>query len=84
MAKTDKKVKLDFKTPVLVVDGNGIGPTTDKKGANIIFFQVRGEEGSDIKGDVVAAVRLDLRQMKDLRDSLDKALKDMTKVSKQN
>lgn len=81
MAKTDahiaKPVNLEFITPVLMTDGSGVGLTKNKKGANVIFFQVRSETATNINADVIAAVRLDITQMESLQKGLEQALTDI-------
>lgn len=65
---------LNFSVPIVASDGNVVVVTNEGL-VNLLFFQMRGQNGNELKADVVAAVRLHtLQELKNFRDAITETL----------
>lgn len=71
----NKPLALNFKEPIIAVDGQNV-TITEQGPVNLIFFQLRGESQEAVLADVVAAVRFHtLEELRNLQRLINDAIK---------
>ena len=71
----NKQLALNFKKPIVAVDGQNLS-ITEQGPVNLIFFQLRGETEEAIMADVVAAVRFHtLEELRNLQRLINDTIK---------
>ena len=76
---TQSNLELNYLTPTVISDGNGIFISNDGNIPTLTFFQMRRQEGDKVFADVVASVRLgDLEDLKNLQASIAETIRNHT------
>lgn len=78
-----KQVKLLSKTPTLAVDGNGVF-INDKNVADLVFFQIIQETPESIDVNGVASLRMDVPQLEQFVETINKTLQTHKEKQKKN
>lgn len=78
MAENNKPVRITNTVPAISSDGHGIGVNPDTGDANLLFIQVAPnqdpEKVKELEASVVANVRMNLVQLKQLNEAITKAV----------
>ena len=79
----DKKLKLNIVSvpPALSVDGSGI-KIIDNQYAEIVFLQTIEQDGDNINARGVCNLRMNLDQLKDFRNTINKVVEEHFKEEK--
>ena len=70
---------LNYITPTVASDGNGVFISNDGNIPTLTFFQVRRQEGDKVYADVVASVRMGaLEDLTNLQASIEETIRNHT------
>ena len=70
-------LELNYITPTVAADGNGIFINDSNNIPTLTFFQIRKQVGNQVFADVVAAVRMNsLEELEQLQKSIDNTIKE--------
>ncbi len=70
-------LELNYMTPIVAADGNGIFINDTNNVPTLTFFQVRKQTGNQVFADVVAAVRMNsLEELVQLQKSIENTIKE--------
>ena len=69
-------LELNYLVPVVLTDVNIVQVSEPDGIPQLLFAQVRKQEGSKLNADVVAAIRLStIKDLENLRDSIDETIR---------
>ena len=77
--ESQSNLVLNYITPTVASDGNGVFISNDGNIPTLTFFQVRRQEGDKVYADVVASVRMgSLEDLKNLQSSIEETIRNHT------
>lgn len=77
--QSQNNLVLNYITPTVASDGNGVFISNDGNIPTLTFFQVRRQEGDKVFADVVASVRMGaLEDLTNLQASIEETIRNHT------
>jgi len=77
MLPTDStNLHLNYITPTVSADGNGVFISDNGDIPTLTFFQIRQQEGSNVTADVVASIRMNnLEELKNFQKAIEETIR---------